>query len=131
MIRLTSSADRSMPSRSKTRFAILKRADGLRFALTLFALVITPSSVYGQAPVITSVSPASGPVGGGTAVTIIGTGFTGATELDFGSTAANFEVVSDTHINATTPAGTAGPVAVSVTNSCGEGQFRLVRLHNG
>ena len=60
-------------------------------------------------------SPTSGPAAGGTLVTITGTGFTGATAVDFGTTpATNLTVVSDTTITADSPAGT-GVVNVTVT----------------
>lgn len=53
------------------------------------------------------VSPASGPPAGGTAVTITGTGFTGAYAVNFGKYAASsFAVDSDTQISAVAPAGT-------------------------
>jgi hypothetical protein len=73
---------------------------------------------YVTAPVITSISPAQGPTAGGTAVTIIGTGFTGATGVVFGSVSAAFTVVSSTQITATAPAGS-GAVSVTVTTSGG------------
>lgn len=60
-------------------------------------------------PSITNVTPSSGPATGGTVVTITGTGFTGATAVDFGTTAAtNVTVTSSTVITATSPTGTAG-----------------------
>ena len=43
---------------------------------------------YIGAPAVTGLSPTSGPAAGGTLVTITGTGFTGATAVDFGTTAA-------------------------------------------
>ena len=59
------------------------------------------------APTVTGLSPTSGPAAGGTLVTITGTGFTGATAVDFGTTAAtSFTVVNDTTITADSPAGT-------------------------
>jgi len=65
-------------------------------------------------PVITSISPSSGPQHGGTAVKIGGTGFTGVTEVLFGGAAATgVQVQSAKLIAATTPAGT-GTVSVSV-----------------
>jgi hypothetical protein len=66
---------------------------------------------------VTSVSPASGTFGGGTAVTINGTGFqTGAT-VKFGtSSATNVVVVSAIKITAKTPAHAVGAVSVTVTN---------------
>jgi hypothetical protein len=69
-------------------------------------------------PTVTSVSPASGPVG--TTVTITGTNFTGATSVTFGGVAASFTVVSSTQITATVPSGVpAGVVDVRVTNAAG------------
>ena len=59
------------------------------------------------APTVTGLSPTSGSGAGGTSVTITGTGFTGATAVDFGTTAAtNLTVVNDTTITADSPAGT-------------------------
>ncbi|HEY0217449.1 MAG TPA: choice-of-anchor G family protein [Cellulomonas sp.] len=66
------------------------------------------------APTVTAVNPAQGPQAGGTAVTITGTGLTGATGATFGGAAAtNVVVVNDTTITATVPAGT-GVVDVAV-----------------
>jgi energy-converting hydrogenase Eha subunit A len=68
------------------------------------------------APAVTGVSPPSGPSSGGTSVTITGSGFTGATGVQFGGTAATSVTVhSDTSVTATSPAGQAGPVDVTVT----------------
>jgi hypothetical protein len=51
------------------------------------------------------VSPSSGSTAGGTSVTITGTNFTGATAVDFGSTAAtNLVVNGPTSITVTVPA---------------------------
>lgn len=70
------------------------------------------------APVVTSVSPASGPVG--TTITITGTGFTGATSVTVGGVSASFTVNSSTQITATVPTGTpAGVVDVRVTGPGG------------
>jgi hypothetical protein len=69
-------------------------------------------------PAVTGLSPASGAAAGGTSVTITGTGFTGATAVDFGTTAASFTVNSATQITATSPAGT-GTVNVTVVAPSG------------
>lgn len=62
-------------------------------------------------PTITSFSPTSGPVG--TQVTIVGTGFTGATEVRFRRTSASFTVVDGNTITAFVPAGaTSGRITV-------------------
>ena len=76
-------------------------------------------------PTVTGISPASGDDFGGDTVTITGTGFTGASAVDFGGTfsgAQSYTVVNDTHITAVTPessSGGAGTVDVTVFNSAG------------
>jgi hypothetical protein len=72
------------------------------------------------APTLASISPTSGPIAGGTAVTLTGTAFvnsgTGATVL-FGATAATSVTFnSATSLTAIAPAHAAGTVAVTVTN---------------
>jgi glucose/arabinose dehydrogenase len=72
------------------------------------------------APVITGISPSSGPPAGGTSVTITGSGFTGATRVAFGGVAAtSFSVVSDTQITAVSPAQAAGAHHIVVTGPGG------------
>ncbi len=75
---------------------------------------------YIAAPVVTSVSPNAGPTLGGTTVTITGTGFTGATSVDFGHAAATFTVDSPTTITAVSRGGPAGTVDITVTTPGGE-----------
>ena len=71
------------------------------------------------APAITSVNPPSGPVSGGTVVSLTGTNFAGATEVRFGLTVAtNYTVNSSTSITVTSPPGT-GTVNVTVTTPHG------------
>ena len=70
-------------------------------------------------PTITEISPANGPEAGGTAITVSGTDFTGATGVKFGATnATSFTVNSDTSLTAVSPGGT-GTVDVSVTTPNG------------
>jgi hypothetical protein len=69
-------------------------------------------------PTITGVSPISGPVAGGTLVTITGTNFRVGASVDFGSNAASsVTVVSSNTITAITPAGQKGVVTITVLNS--------------
>jgi subtilisin family serine protease len=78
------------------------------------------NSRFTDVPSVTSLSPAAGRAAGGTQVTVTGSGFTGATAVKFGATAAtSFSVQSDTQILATAPAHAAGPVNVKVTNPAG------------
>jgi fibronectin type 3 domain-containing protein len=73
------------------------------------------------APTVASISPNSGSVNGGTAVTITGTGFvSGATVSIGGVNATAVTFVSATSITATTPAGTVGAQNVVVTNPDGQ-----------
>jgi Domain of unknown function (DUF1929)/IPT/TIG domain/Glyoxal oxidase N-terminus len=74
-------------------------------------------SSSGPAPTVTSVSPNSGSVSGGTTLTIVGTNFApGATVSFAGTVATGVTVVSSTSITATTPPQAAGAVSVRVTN---------------
>ncbi|MBF6296968.1 IPT/TIG domain-containing protein [Nocardia amamiensis] len=93
---------------------------------TVQVTVTTPSGssnglpfTYVGVPVIASISPSTGPVTGGVLVTLTGTGFTGATAVNFGATPATFyAVLSDTLIVAIAPPGT-GTVPVTVTTAAG------------
>ena len=77
---------------------------------------LTNGYTYVVTPTVSSVSPNSGPVAGGTSVTITGTNFASGATVMFGSAAAtNVVVVNATTITATTPAGSAGVVTVTVT----------------
>lgn len=70
-----------------------------------------------KAPVITSISPATGSSAGGTNVTITGSGFGGATSATVGGNAlTSFVVVSDTSITGTTAAHAVGANDVIVVN---------------
>jgi len=73
----------------------------------------------GAGPVLSSLTPTSGPASGGTSVTLTGTGFTGATAVTVGgAAAASFSVTNDTTIALVTPAGT-GTAPVVVTTPAG------------
>jgi hypothetical protein len=78
------------------------------------------------APTVTAVAPTSGPASGGNQVVITGTGFTGATKVEFGDLgdATDYTVVSATRIVATAPAVsgvlTGGAKVIKVTNAGAE-----------
>jgi alpha-tubulin suppressor-like RCC1 family protein len=79
-------------------------------------------------PTVTEVSPARGPQAGGTTVTITGSGFTGATEVEFEPlTTTDFTVDSPTQITAVTPPAYPLPgngyVAVKVRTPAGTSPF--------
>jgi Domain of unknown function (DUF1929)/IPT/TIG domain len=69
------------------------------------------------APVVTSITPNSGTVNGGTGVNISGTGFLAGATVSFGGSNAAVTAVNSTSITATTPAHAAGIVSVVVTNT--------------
>ena len=87
--------------------------------------VTTPSGTgtlagftFNPAPTVTAFAPTSASVGD--TVTFTGTGFTGATAVRFGGTAATrFTVVFDTQIQAVVAAGATGAVSVITPNGTG------------
>ncbi|MGW2181831.1 IPT/TIG domain-containing protein [Streptomyces sp. NPDC001732] len=81
---------------------------------------VTFTYVLAPLPAVTGLSPSGGPTGGGTTVTVTGTGFSGATQVRFGSVSAlSFSVVSPSQITALSPPGPAGAVPVTVTTPAG------------
>jgi hypothetical protein len=73
---------------------------------------------------IDRVTPSSGDVIGGDAVLLDGEGFTGATRVLFGGIPAQFTVVNNSKINATTPPRSAGVVDVVVERDQVRATFR-------
>lgn len=72
-------------------------------------------------PIMSLSDPVSGPIAGGTLVSITGAKFTGATAVHFGTTpATSFKVLSDTLIAAVAPAQAAGSKPIKVTNASGQ-----------
>jgi hypothetical protein len=81
---------------------------------------IVTADLFTYGPTITSLSRTSGPVGGGTKVTITGTGFSTIRSVTFGTTPARSYTLKSTHqIIATSPAHAAGQVRISVTTAAG------------
>lgn len=74
-----------------------------------------------NAPTVLEIDRAAGPLGGGTVVTIYGSGLTGASKVTFGSALGrSLTVLSDSRVRVTAPArASAGSVAVQVTTAAG------------
>ena len=84
------------------------------------AVVPADQFTYQAPPTVTGISPAAGPIAGGTVITITGTILTNATAVTFGSTAAtHVTVVNATTVTATAPAHAAGTVDVTITTPGG------------
>jgi hypothetical protein len=69
---------------------------------------------YDAPPAVSGVSPNSGPTSGGTQVAISGSGFTGATQVYFGSVQATFTFYTDSYLVAYSPPNSAGTVDITV-----------------
>jgi hypothetical protein len=76
---------------------------------------------------LTSLSPTTGPSGGGASVKIVGSGFLTGAKVTFGGTPATVGKITDTTIELTTPQHAAGPVEVVVTNT----NSQTAKLPNG
>jgi len=83
--------------------------------------------LLGPSPSLAGASPNSGPLAGGTVVTLSGTHLTGATSVNFdGVPGTSVAVVNDTTITVTTPAHAAGAVDVTASTPAG-----IVKLAGG
>jgi hypothetical protein len=113
--------------RSLTSNSILAVSPPGTVGSTVDVQVTTPSGpsstepfTYTDGPIVTGLSPSTGPPAGGTTVNITGSGFTPAATVDFGSTAAHAIAAghvtfnSATSLTVTAPAGT-GVANVTVT----------------
>lgn len=91
-------------------------------AITLGKIIAARTSTSPAYPAATvgTLSPTSGAAAGGTAVSVPGTGLSGATAVLFGGVPATaVTVVSDTEVTCATPAGSAGAVDVVVVTPAG------------
>jgi hypothetical protein len=79
-------------------------------------LTLTPPAP----PTVSSISPAYGPLAGGTSVTVTGSGFTSSSTVFFGGAqASRVNFVNSTSLVATAPPGSLGTVDVTITTSNG------------
>ncbi len=101
---------------------------GPYLAPSLFAIsCITASNCFvagggqiiGSVPIITGIDPSVGSIAGGQQVTIEGSGFSGVSQVMFGTASATFSIVNDQTIDAIVPANPVGLVNVTVTNAAG------------
>jgi IPT/TIG domain len=103
----------SVPSGATTGKISVTTPQGTATSSTSFTVPIPPT--------ISSISPTSGPTGGGTVVTIDGTNFQNGATVRFGQVAAtNTKFNSSTQLEATTPVESAGLVDITVTNPDGQ-----------
>jgi len=114
-------AFRSAGQRGRTTFA---KVIALAVLVVPIAVIQAASADWSGAsstpPKITSLSRATGPVEGGTKVTITGSGFTGTTSVKFGPTVAQSSSVKSTkQVVAVAPAEAAGTVPITVTTGSG------------
>jgi hypothetical protein len=92
---------------------VVTNADGTNATLSNGFTYVSP-------PTVTVISPSAGPIGGGAAVTVSGTGFATGLILKLGGTQASYGSFTSTSISATTPAHAVGIVDVTVTDSYGQ-----------
>ncbi|WP_432992225.1 IPT/TIG domain-containing protein [Dactylosporangium sp. CA-233914] len=113
---------------SPTEITAVTPAGAMGPALVQVAIGTCISSVSGGTftylpqitpPLVSSMSPTSGPTVGGTTVTISGTNLSGAMSVTFGGVAGTVSNSTATSITAVTPAHAAGNVAVGVTTLMG------------
>ncbi len=108
----------------------LGRLHQTTFVLVGFATVLATAGLdarlveaAGAAPTVTALAPESSPTGGGTTVTITGTGFlsgAGANTVDFGvKPSPTVTYVSSTELTAVSPAESPAEVYVTVSNGSG------------
>lgn len=97
---------------------------------SMVGILASPASA--TIPTVSSASPNSGPLTGGTNILVKGTGFTGTTGVKIGTVAAtDFSIISDTQLAVTVPAAAAaGSLLIEVTNGTGPntsgGTFKYV-----
>ncbi len=94
--------------------AVVTTADGKSTGGPSYTYVSPPP------PTVSSVSPASGPLAGGTPVLVTGTNFVPSSKVEIGGVASSADVISETELKTVTPAQAAGPEEVVVTTAGGE-----------
>jgi len=81
----------------------------------------TASSVAATPPIVNGLSPNSGPVNGGLAITVQGENLSSVSRIIFGQAEiTDFDIIDDQTITFIAPAHSAGPVDITLFNSDGE-----------
>lgn len=70
-------------------------------------------------PTVTAIDPSNANIAGGATITVVGTDFTAATDVQVDATSASFTVIDDNTIHVTAPSHAAGAVHITVTNPGG------------
>lgn len=110
----------------------------MHIAGTVPIIITTPGGTdsslsfkFNPAPVISSITPTSGPNTGGTLVNITGAGLIDTLAVHFGPTpATSFAVISDNTVIATSPARAAGASAVTVDTASASSNGAVFRFVN-
>jgi hypothetical protein len=88
-------------------FLVAYREETFRELIKRAVDVVIGPGTAPAAPVVTGMTPATGPVAGGTVVTVNGSGLSNVRAVSFGTANATFRVVSDGQLSITSPAGSA------------------------
>ncbi len=110
----------TVPSSTEIRCTTAAHAPGkvdvvVRNRFSLPATIVQGFQYLKEAPSITTVSPAQGPIAGGTAVSITGSGFDNTAQVDFGGSPCAITNVSATQILCNTGAHAAGMTNLTIT----------------
>lgn len=100
--------------------ALLRGTIGMVAGVPLALQLMTPTTASAMTffgSQVIAATPNTGPVSGGTAVTITGKNLNLAGAVLFGNVPASYTIVSSTEIIATSPAESAGTVVVDITDS--------------
>jgi hypothetical protein len=97
----------------------------VRVDSTVAVATLVGGFAYFRALTCEAPSPSSGPVEGGTRITLSGSGFTGGVRVRVGALLAETTVIDENTLSAVTPPGSVGPVDVVVDN--GEATCKVPR----
>lgn len=103
---LTVVSDTQITVVSPSQTAVGQNTADVRVVTLAGESAVTPADqfTYLSPPQVTGISPKGGPPGGGTTVTVTGSGFTGTTAVNFGPQAGTaVKVVSDTQLTVVSP----------------------------